>query len=240
MNPVNELPRYAVAYFQHVSGAVSATNCLHNSILHGTKLSISYKPFLKTSRWREWFSSNSRVFLPFLFSLVAALTYAIFDPVRVFFIVNRITGRFDFGHSQRWSAWNSDIEVGEEAGADAELSGSGGASNKGGSVAHAAGLESTAGESTPSSDWLESVKNLGKGMYRTLSRFIISDDEHGLPIWSKESYEKLKRILGVNPFDDVVLLAGASVSTEGKGVGVARGRMSTHSCHVNTSLSLFF
>lgn len=176
-----------------MSGAIGAAHCLHGSLTHGTKLAISFQPFLKTSRWREWFSSNSRIFLPFLFSLFAALTYAIFDPVRVFFIVNRITGRFELGWTKRRFTSESSDPI-------AEMDSDNGPTKP------------SAVEGAKTADWLESVKNLGKGMYRTLSRFIVSVGEQGLPIWSKESYQKLQRLLGLNKWDEIVLLAGAAVS----------------------------
>jgi hypothetical protein len=71
-------------------------------VLHGTKLSITYTSFLKANALKEFWNNYSRILLPTLLSASVALLYNMFDPIRVFSITNKITGRLDLTRSFRW------------------------------------------------------------------------------------------------------------------------------------------
>ncbi|KAJ1918575.1 mitochondrial escape protein 2 [Mycoemilia scoparia] len=69
----------AIVQFTRLRAATSAQNCTHGHLVDSTILNVS---FVKPS-------------LPILLAAIVAFIYAIFDPVRVFFVTNKITGGFD-------------------------------------------------------------------------------------------------------------------------------------------------
>lgn len=44
---------------------------------------------------KEWLENHPRITVPLLAAIVAGVTYAVFDPVRDFFITSKITQRFN-------------------------------------------------------------------------------------------------------------------------------------------------
>eukprot|EP00698_Gefionella_okellyi_P003147 TRINITY_DN12943_c0_g1_i1.p1 TRINITY_DN12943_c0_g1~~TRINITY_DN12943_c0_g1_i1.p1 ORF type:complete len:801 (-),score=201.24 TRINITY_DN12943_c0_g1_i1:23-2260(-) len=91
---VKDVPRVITAVFRYTGGAVAARNCLHRMKLDNATLSISYERVFKTSAIADAFSKYPRLMVPIVGILVAGTTYLVFDPLRVFSITNRITGRF--------------------------------------------------------------------------------------------------------------------------------------------------
>ena len=105
---VKEQPRQASVQFRKMHGAVGARNCLHRyniPILPTPPTSppsapalatifFSYDSVLKTSYVVDFFQKHPRIMVPLLGLLFAAFTFLIFDPLRSFNIVNKITGRF--------------------------------------------------------------------------------------------------------------------------------------------------
>lgn len=96
------LPRYATVDYTRIRFAVMAKNCMHGfKILpeagggqSGTILKISFQQKVKTHWVRDWLFSHPRIVIPAIAALVAALTVAIFDPIRTFFIKTHITQAF--------------------------------------------------------------------------------------------------------------------------------------------------
>ncbi|KAI9105786.1 RNA12 protein-domain-containing protein [Phlyctochytrium arcticum] len=92
---VKDVPRYAMIEFMRVRSATSARNCLNQKKIKDTVIRISYNQQRKAweSLW-NWISSHPRISIPVLLGLLAGMTYVIFDPIRVFFITNKLTGRY--------------------------------------------------------------------------------------------------------------------------------------------------
>ncbi|KAI8390823.1 RNA12 protein-domain-containing protein [Radiomyces spectabilis] len=87
--------RYAIVQFTRVRAATSAKNCLHGHIIHNTRLNILYERQLRTNVVKEWLVSHPRITIPVIAALIAGVTYAVFDPIRVFFITSKVTQRFN-------------------------------------------------------------------------------------------------------------------------------------------------
>jgi RNA12 protein/RNA recognition motif. (a.k.a. RRM, RBD, or RNP domain) len=96
------VPKYAMVDFTRIRFAVMAKNCMHGfKILpeagggqSGTILKISFEQKAKTHWLRDWLFSHPRIVVPAVAALVAAVTVAIFDPIRTFFIKTHITQAF--------------------------------------------------------------------------------------------------------------------------------------------------
>ncbi|KAF7727906.1 mitochondrial escape protein 2 [Apophysomyces ossiformis] len=88
-------PRYAIAQFTRIRSATSARNCLHGHVIHGSRLNLLYERQLRPNVVKEWLVSHPRITVPAVAALAAGATYAVFDPIRVFFVTSKITQRFN-------------------------------------------------------------------------------------------------------------------------------------------------
>lgn len=96
------LPKYALIDYTRVRYAVMAKNCMHGfKVLPETGggqsaafLKISFEQKAKAHWIRDWLFSHPRIVIPAIAALVAAVTVAIFDPIRTFFIKTHITQAF--------------------------------------------------------------------------------------------------------------------------------------------------
>ncbi|KAJ3161706.1 mitochondrial escape protein 2 [Geranomyces michiganensis] len=109
------VPRFALVEYMRVRSATSARNCLNGEAISGTGININYERARRKSEtaW-NWFSSHPRITIPILLALGAGITYVVFDPVRVFFITNQLTGRFSLkaytgAAEQLWSSTTSTL-----------------------------------------------------------------------------------------------------------------------------------
>ncbi|KAL0941054.1 mitochondrial escape protein 2 [Colletotrichum truncatum] len=97
-----------------------ARNCLHGFVVgealgggkNGTKLRLSYEQRVKPHNIWNWLSSHPRIVVPIVAALLAAITVAIFDPIREFFVKAHIQHSFRFSDSKlyKWvKSQTSDI-----------------------------------------------------------------------------------------------------------------------------------
>ncbi|KAK9390130.1 RNA12 protein-domain-containing protein [Lipomyces mesembrius] len=95
-----DLPRYATIQFVSVRGAAIARTCLHGIISkQGTKMHIHYEPTLQKHIFRDWLFNHPRIVIPALAALLAGVTVMIFDPIRTWFIKQKITKRFSLSNN---------------------------------------------------------------------------------------------------------------------------------------------
>lgn len=129
------VPKYAYVDFALIRDAIMARNCNHNFIVQegsgggkgGTKLRLSYEQRAKAHHTWDWVTNHPRIIIPILAALVAAVTVAIFDPIREFFIKAHVQRSFNLSNSRlyKWfQRQTSDIlslrpHAGEAAGMNA-------------------------------------------------------------------------------------------------------------------------
>ncbi|KJE93910.1 hypothetical protein CAOG_04628 [Capsaspora owczarzaki ATCC 30864] len=105
INPVQpNTVRSAIVQYVRIRSATSARNCLHGKKMGSVSLTIRYELTNQTNFILQWITSHPRITVPILLAVLGALTYAIFDPLRVFFITNQITHRFSLDQysSYQW------------------------------------------------------------------------------------------------------------------------------------------
>ncbi|KAI8161244.1 Mitochondrial escape protein 2 [Colletotrichum sp. SAR 10_70] len=96
------LPKYAYIDFSLVRDAIMARNCLHGYVVgealgggkNGTKLRLSYEQKVKPHNIWNWLSNHPRIVIPVVAALLAAITVAVFDPIREFFVKAHIQHSF--------------------------------------------------------------------------------------------------------------------------------------------------
>lgn len=106
------LPKYAHLDFALIRDAIMARNCLHGFLVpetlgggkDGTKLRISYERKVKAHSIWTWIANHPRLVIPVVAGLLAAITVAIFDPIRQFFVRAHIQQTFRLSDNQvyRW------------------------------------------------------------------------------------------------------------------------------------------
>ncbi|WYZ36599.1 hypothetical protein EsH8_II_000105 [Colletotrichum jinshuiense] len=114
------LPKFAYIDFALVRDAIMARNCLHGFLVdealgggkNGTRLRLSYEQRVKPHNIWNWLTSHPRVVIPVVAALLAAITVAIFDPIREFFVKAHIQHSFRLTNNKfyRWiKSQTSDI-----------------------------------------------------------------------------------------------------------------------------------
>ncbi|KAI5787224.1 RNA12 protein-domain-containing protein [Geopyxis carbonaria] len=116
-----ELPKSAVIQFLRMRAATSARNCLHGFTVPemtaiagkegGVTLRIFYERTMKTRWMRDWVVKHPRIVLPLLAAVLAAVTVAVFDPVRTWFIKAKITHSLHFSENV-YVGWLRDNTIG--------------------------------------------------------------------------------------------------------------------------------
>ncbi|KAI8927463.1 RNA12 protein-domain-containing protein [Entophlyctis helioformis] len=109
-----EVPRYASVEFVRKRSATSARNCIHGEFIDGTRVFIGYEKKQNPFFFWTWAMANLRISIPIALALAAGITYIVFDPLRVFSITNKITGRFSLekyaeSAEELWSVTSSSL-----------------------------------------------------------------------------------------------------------------------------------
>lgn len=92
-------PRYAYIDFSRIRFATVAKNCMHGYVVPaeegggkaGTLLKLSYESKGKPHWIRDWITGHPRIVIPLVVALLTALSVAVFDPIRTFFIKLHVT-----------------------------------------------------------------------------------------------------------------------------------------------------
>lgn len=83
---INAKDNKATATFHRMRSATSARNCLYGASVGNRKVVIDYVPPLHAHKLWDWLTNHPRIVLPILAFFLGTLTYAVFDPIRAFFI----------------------------------------------------------------------------------------------------------------------------------------------------------
>ncbi|OLL21910.1 Mitochondrial escape protein 2 [Neolecta irregularis DAH-3] len=81
---------FALLYFLRLRSATAAKNCLHGYSTPSARLSIFYAPINRFRSVKDWIFSHPRITIPVAGAVLAAITVAVFDPIREFFVTQKI------------------------------------------------------------------------------------------------------------------------------------------------------
>ena len=95
-----ESPPFVSVVYDRLRSATSAKNCLHGYQCDDTKLHIMFENRRRAHIIRDWIVNHPRITVPIGAALLAALTVAIFDPIRVWFIKTHVTQAWNFENSK--------------------------------------------------------------------------------------------------------------------------------------------
>lgn len=85
----------ATATYYRMRGATSARNCLYSASIGGRKVLIDYLPPLHSHKIWDWLSSHPRIVFPILTFFLGSITYAVFDPIRGWFVKSNVQNTSD-------------------------------------------------------------------------------------------------------------------------------------------------
>jgi len=94
----------ATAVYSRMRGATSARNCLYGASIGGRKVLVDYLPPLHSHKIWNWIQNHPRIVFPVLAFFLGSVTYAVFDPIRSWFVKNNVDNTFDLS-SYRLYAW---------------------------------------------------------------------------------------------------------------------------------------
>jgi len=101
--------------FKSRRSATSAKICLNDCVIDGTKITIQYDNFAILSAIGHLCTHHPKIILPVVVGAFIVLGYYVLDPIRIFFVVNKFTGRYTFYKSRRLrrgrSGWNPAVLV---------------------------------------------------------------------------------------------------------------------------------
>lgn len=101
---INAKDNKATATFHRMRSATSARNCLYGASVGNRKVVIDYVPPLHAHKLWDWLTNHPRIVLPILAFFLGTITYAVFDPIRAFFIKSNVGNVFTLS-DYRLYAW---------------------------------------------------------------------------------------------------------------------------------------
>lgn len=94
----------ASVIFKRKRSATSAKNCLNDCVIGNTRITIQYANLTSVKTIYRLFSNHPRILFPLTLASFIAFGYYVLDPIRIFFITNKITGKYNYSkgyHSRR-------------------------------------------------------------------------------------------------------------------------------------------
>jgi len=87
--------------FKSRRSATSAKICLNDCVIDGTKITIQYDNLTVLSAISHLCTHHPKIILPIAVGGIIIIGYYVLDPIRIFFVVNKFTGRYNFHRSKR-------------------------------------------------------------------------------------------------------------------------------------------
>jgi hypothetical protein len=91
-----DVPRSLMANYLSMTAASGARVCLngYQPVAGGPRLFINYEKILRTNTIFKWLADHPRISVPIGAGTLLGISYAVFDPVRVYFISTVLSGRY--------------------------------------------------------------------------------------------------------------------------------------------------
>ncbi|AOA61968.1 Mitochondrial nucleoid structure and number manteinance [Komagataella phaffii CBS 7435] len=109
IKPATDANKKAQVSFKSTSSAINARHCITGLNLGGTYLHIQYIPIVRHNVIKDSIANHPRIAFPIIIAILASLAVLIFDPIRSFFIKEKITQRYSLNKLWRSSLFKSII-----------------------------------------------------------------------------------------------------------------------------------
>ncbi|CUM64078.1 uncharacterized protein PRCAT00001667001 [Priceomyces carsonii] len=96
--PASSTASFATVIFKNVRSAICARNCVTGIILDQEKtvLHLQYIPVKRVNYINEFIFNHQKISIPVILAILATVAVLIFDPIREWFIEQKITHKFSF------------------------------------------------------------------------------------------------------------------------------------------------
>lgn len=109
IKPATEEDKKATVIYRSFRGAICAKNCITGMEVDGCTLHVQYEKYDSKNKMLDWFVNHTRITIPLVLALLATLAVVIFDPIREFFVENKITNTFVLSKKNSVVKWVNDI-----------------------------------------------------------------------------------------------------------------------------------
>ncbi|GMM34915.1 Yme2 protein [Saccharomycopsis crataegensis] len=89
-----ETPRYAIVKFRKLRSAIAAKNCVNAFSTDKTTIHIKYQTAMRENLMKQYVFDHPRISIPLILAVFLAIGSIIFEPIREFFIQEKIEHRF--------------------------------------------------------------------------------------------------------------------------------------------------
>ena len=100
---------FAIVRYRSYRGAICAKNCVSGIEINNTVLHIQYQEEVKNTLVSNFFVNHTRIAVPVFIALLSIVAVLIFDPIREFFIEQKITHRYSLSMDNYWFKQLKDI-----------------------------------------------------------------------------------------------------------------------------------
>ncbi|CAL9733772.1 mitochondrial escape protein 2 [Monosporozyma servazzii] len=83
-------------------GAICAKNCVSGIEINNTVLHIQYENVVKTPFITNFFVNHTRIAIPVFIALLSIVAVLVFDPIREFFVEQKITHKYSLSMNNIW------------------------------------------------------------------------------------------------------------------------------------------
>ncbi|ODV95597.1 hypothetical protein PACTADRAFT_42226 [Pachysolen tannophilus NRRL Y-2460] len=94
-----DIPRFAFIIFRSARAAIAAKNCINGLKLNDTILHIQYEKIFRENLIRNFLFEHTRLAIPAILALTAALAFIIFEPIREWCVKEKISQRYSLKNS---------------------------------------------------------------------------------------------------------------------------------------------
>ncbi|GME85558.1 unnamed protein product [Ambrosiozyma monospora] len=95
-------PRVAVVQFRLLGSGICARHCITGMNFEDTILHIQYTPYIKPNAFLEFIKTHQKISIPIILALLAGIAVLIFDPIRLFFAKEKITGEYSISQNETY------------------------------------------------------------------------------------------------------------------------------------------
>lgn len=100
---------FALVRYRSYRGAICAKNCVSGIEINNTVLHIQYEEEVKNAFISNFFVNHTRIAVPVFIALLSIVAVLIFDPIREFFIEQKITHKYSLSLNNYWVKQLRDI-----------------------------------------------------------------------------------------------------------------------------------
>ncbi|KAL3230951.1 Mitochondrial escape protein 2 [Nakaseomyces bracarensis] len=100
--PPSDQSKYYKIRYRSYRGAICAKNCVSGIEIHNTVLHLQYETIVKSHLISNFYVNHTRIAIPITLALLSILAVLIFDPIREFFIEQKITHQYQFSWDNRY------------------------------------------------------------------------------------------------------------------------------------------